>query len=63
MRLTPSDTVDHVDLNGSFRRPSSSHEERILRRNPLPASFCENFGSIFDFFNSIGPEPKYALAT
>ena len=43
MRLTPSDTVDHVDLNGSFRRPSSSHEERILRINPPPASFCENF--------------------
>jgi len=43
VRLTPSDTVDHVDLNGSFRRPSSSHEERILRRNPPPASFCENF--------------------
>src|SRR5215475_13872035 len=43
MRLTPSDTADHVDLNRSFRRPSSSHEERILRRNLPPASFCENF--------------------
>jgi hypothetical protein len=43
MRLTLSDTVDHVDLNRSFRRPSSSHEERILRRNFPPASFCENF--------------------
>jgi hypothetical protein len=43
MRLTPADTVDHVDLNRSFRRPSSSHEERILGRNLPPASFCENF--------------------
>jgi hypothetical protein len=43
MRLTPSDTVDRIDLNRTFRRPSSSHEERILRRNLPPASFCENF--------------------
>jgi hypothetical protein len=65
MRLTPSDTVDHVDLNRSFRRLSSSHEERILRRNPPPASFRENFclGSIFDFFNRIGHKPKSAPAT
>src|SRR6516165_10741153 len=53
MRLTPSDTVDHVDLNGSFRRPSSSHEERILRRNLRPASFCENFVlAVFSTFST-----------
>jgi hypothetical protein len=40
MRLTPSDTVDHVDLNRSCRRPSSSHEERILRRNLPPAALA-----------------------
>jgi hypothetical protein len=43
MRLTPSDTVDLIDLNRTFRRPSSSHEEGILRRNLPPESFCEDF--------------------
>ena len=43
MRLTPSDTVDLMDLNRTFRRPSSSHGERILRRNLPPASFYEDF--------------------
>ena len=43
MRLTPSDTVDLIDLNRTFRRPSSSHEERILRRNLPLARFCEDF--------------------
>src|SRR6516162_5430440 len=53
MRLTPSGTVDHVDLNRSFRRPSSSHEERILRRNLPPASFCENFVlAVFSTFST-----------
>ena len=53
MRLTPSDTADHVDLNRSFRRPSSSHEERILRRNLRPASFCENFVlAVFSTFST-----------
>src|SRR5262245_31671575 len=53
MRLTPSDTVDHVDLNGSFRRPSSSHEERILKRNLPPASFCDNFAlAVFSTFST-----------
>src|SRR5262249_24078492 len=53
MRLKPSDTVDHVDLNRSFRRPSSSHEECILRRNPPTASFCENFFlAVFSTFST-----------
>jgi hypothetical protein len=43
MRLTPSDTVDLIDLNGTFRRPSSSHGERIVGRNLPPASFYEDF--------------------
>ena len=29
---------------------ASSHEQRILRSNLPPASFCENFGSIFQLF-------------
>jgi len=29
---------------------ASSHEERILRSNLPPASFCEKFGSIFQLF-------------
>jgi hypothetical protein len=46
--------VDHVDLNRSFRRPSSSHEERILRRNLPPASFCENFVfAVFSTFSKV----------
>ena len=47
MRLTPSDTVDHVDLNRSFRRPSSSHEERILRRNLPPPKVFDHRGDVF----------------
>jgi hypothetical protein len=44
MRLTPSDTVDLIDLNRTFRGPaSSSHGERILRRNLPPANLCEDF--------------------
>src|SRR6185437_8474145 len=39
MRLTPSDTVDDVDSNRSFRGPLLSREERILRRN-LPWQVC-----------------------
>src|SRR6516162_7952279 len=59
MRLTPSDTVDHVDLNRSFRRPSSSHEERILRRNPPPASFCENFVlAVFSTFSTVSAKTR-----
>src|SRR5215472_18187515 len=53
MRLTPPDAVDHVDLNRSVRRPSSSHEERILRGNPPPASFCENLVlAVFSTFST-----------
>src|ERR1700751_3451425 len=53
MRLTPSDTVDHIDLNRSIQRSSSSHEERILRRNLPPASFCENFVlAVFSTFST-----------
>jgi hypothetical protein len=43
MRLTPSDTVDHINLNTVFQRASTSYQERILRRNPPLTSFCENF--------------------
>jgi hypothetical protein len=40
-------------LNRCFRRPSSSHEERILRRNLLRASFCENFAlAVFSIFST-----------
>src|SRR5262249_20136196 len=57
MRLKRSDTVGHVDLNRSLRRSSFSHEERILRRNLPPASFCENFVlAIFRLFQQNRPE-------
>src|SRR6516165_2954991 len=60
MRLTPSDTVDHVDLNRSFRRPSSSHEERILRGNPPSASFCENFVlAVFSTFSTESAKSRH----
>jgi hypothetical protein len=51
MRLTPSDTVDHIDLNRSFRRPSSSHEERIPQKESAAGKLLREFclGSIFDF--------------
>src|SRR6516164_10711075 len=59
MRLKRSDTVGHVDLNRSFRRSSFSHEERILRRNLPPASFCENFVlAIFRLFQQNRPEAE-----
>ena len=64
MRLTPSDTVDHVDLNRSFRRPSSSHEERILRRNLPPASFCENFVlAVFSTFSTVSARRRPLAAS
>ena len=55
MRFTPSGTVDHINLNRTFQRPSSSHEERIFRRNLQSASFLRKFclGSIFDFFDMV----------
>jgi len=63
MRLTPSDTVDHVDLNRSFRRPSSSHEERILRRNLPPASLCENFVlAVFSTFSTESANSRHSYA-
>src|SRR5262245_22651282 len=65
MRFTPSDMADHINLNKIFQRPSSSLEERALSRNQKRASFCENFciGSIFDFFNRIGPQqtPRFLV--
>src|SRR5215475_671355 len=63
MRLTPSDTVDHVDLNRSFRRPSSSHEGRILRRNLPPPSFCENFVlAVFSTFSTVSAKSRHQLS-
>src|SRR5215468_11315872 len=64
MHLTPSDAVDHVELSRSFRRPSSSHEERILRRNPPPASFCENFVlAVFSTFSTVSARRRPLAAS
>jgi hypothetical protein len=35
--------VDHANSNKIHQRLSTLHDERILRRNQPPASFCENF--------------------
>jgi hypothetical protein len=67
VRFTPSDTADHINLNKIFQRPSSSLEERVLRRNQKRASFCENFAlAVFSTFSTesiSGPRIEHSPLT
>jgi hypothetical protein len=51
MRFTPSDTVDYFNLNRTFR-PSTSHEERIFRRNLQSAGPCNFSLAAFSTFST-----------